>query len=270
MHDLEFREQLRAAQRQAEVAPLQSLRSHANKNWRAAAWLLERTMPHDYGRRQPDSVPPDLAIQLMSETVRAIIAEVPEGELKKRLRRRFEQQRVWLEKELQAAADLLHNGKRRPSGQQAPLPRLVDHDVAADAWAATDAADESGFKSSAPGRLSENSRPLTLGTPPRGASNNPENSRPSAGDYASEAAEQHRDPDTDTDDGQPGPTSGSARSTIRATSWARATDHWPEGQQKSATFVVDKTAPAATSVSENGPQRDPPLKSFDAPRPTPL
>lgn len=48
--DAGFREQLRRARATTQLAPLQSMRQAAQTNWRAAAWMLERSDPEQYGR----------------------------------------------------------------------------------------------------------------------------------------------------------------------------------------------------------------------------
>jgi hypothetical protein len=49
--DPHFNEQLQKAVRAAEVSALRHLHNAAANNWRAAAWLLERTRPQQYGYR---------------------------------------------------------------------------------------------------------------------------------------------------------------------------------------------------------------------------
>lgn len=46
-----FREQLRRAKATNCLSPLQAMRQSLQTNWRAAAWLLERTDPEQYGRK---------------------------------------------------------------------------------------------------------------------------------------------------------------------------------------------------------------------------
>ena len=49
--DEEFREQLRRAKATTQLAPLQAMRQAVQTNWRAAAWMLERSDPEQFGRR---------------------------------------------------------------------------------------------------------------------------------------------------------------------------------------------------------------------------
>ena len=52
----EFASRLRQSEMQGEVLPLRQIINHGKTNWRAAAWVLERTMPDLYGRRAPFTV----------------------------------------------------------------------------------------------------------------------------------------------------------------------------------------------------------------------
>ena len=49
--DAEFGQQLRDAEKQARLRPLKAIRRKAHTHWRAAAWLLERTEPEKYGKK---------------------------------------------------------------------------------------------------------------------------------------------------------------------------------------------------------------------------
>ena len=50
--DESFRQQLRRAKATRLLSPLQAMRQAAQTNWRAAAWMLERSDPEQFGRRQ--------------------------------------------------------------------------------------------------------------------------------------------------------------------------------------------------------------------------
>jgi hypothetical protein len=47
-----FRDEVRKAQAWAEARDVVIVKKHADKNWRAAAWLLERKYPQRWGRRK--------------------------------------------------------------------------------------------------------------------------------------------------------------------------------------------------------------------------
>lgn len=51
--DEKFRMRLARARATRQLAPLQMMRQAAKTHWRAAAWLLERSDPEQYGRRRP-------------------------------------------------------------------------------------------------------------------------------------------------------------------------------------------------------------------------
>lgn len=53
--DRDFRERLRRATATAQLAPLQSMRQAAQSHWRAAAWMLERSNPEQFGRNKTNS-----------------------------------------------------------------------------------------------------------------------------------------------------------------------------------------------------------------------
>lgn len=53
--DEAFRTQLARAKAVRQLAPLQMMRQSAQNNWRAAAWLLERADPEQFGKRRPNA-----------------------------------------------------------------------------------------------------------------------------------------------------------------------------------------------------------------------
>ncbi|QEG37309.1 hypothetical protein [Bythopirellula goksoeyrii] len=69
-----FAEQLTAAETAAGLSPLRALRSAANTDWRAAAWLLERTCPERFARRNLESLQPNEVHAMLSE-VATIMAD---------------------------------------------------------------------------------------------------------------------------------------------------------------------------------------------------
>jgi hypothetical protein len=55
----DFRREVHDALLAARLAPEKLLRQAAGRNWRAAAWLLERTDPQAYARRSPAACTPE-------------------------------------------------------------------------------------------------------------------------------------------------------------------------------------------------------------------
>ncbi|MBL9083352.1 MAG: hypothetical protein JNK76_16170 [Planctomycetales bacterium] len=56
--DAGFRAQIEQALQLRELTPLRHIREACGKNWRAAAWMLERIKPAEYARRKADSWQP--------------------------------------------------------------------------------------------------------------------------------------------------------------------------------------------------------------------
>ena len=77
--DESFAEQLRKAELGPEITFLKCLQTAASdvKQWRAAAWALERLFPERYARCLPDSI----TVEQMTEIVKAlcgiIVSEIP-------------------------------------------------------------------------------------------------------------------------------------------------------------------------------------------------
>lgn len=69
--DPAFRKLLRAAERQPEVHALEQIHLQT-KNWRAAAWLLERINPERYGKRKPRTLTADDMAEAFAHLRRSI------------------------------------------------------------------------------------------------------------------------------------------------------------------------------------------------------
>jgi hypothetical protein len=87
VRDPEFAEQLRKSELSAEITFLKSIQAAVGdvKQWRAAAWALERLFPERYARRAPDSI----TIEQMTEIIKAlagiIVGEIPGKKLRQRV-----------------------------------------------------------------------------------------------------------------------------------------------------------------------------------------
>ena len=84
-----FGEKLRRAQLSAQLQPMSALRSAASKDWRAAAWLLERTHPDEFARRDPASLSTDSLSAAVDNLLEAIIEEVDDPAARTRVYRRI-------------------------------------------------------------------------------------------------------------------------------------------------------------------------------------
>ena len=89
--DPEFAEQLAAAETAAGLSPLQALRIAANNNWRAAAWLLERTYPDRFARRTPESIAPSEVRTLLDEVANIMADECTGDDQLERMCSRLEE-----------------------------------------------------------------------------------------------------------------------------------------------------------------------------------
>ena len=87
LRDVEFAEQLRKAELGPEITFLKSIQAAAAdvKQWRAAAWALERLFPERYARRPPDTI----TIEQMTEIIKAladiIVGEIPAKPYRRRV-----------------------------------------------------------------------------------------------------------------------------------------------------------------------------------------
>jgi hypothetical protein len=84
----QFAETLRRAEMVNDLNPVKTLRRAATSDWRAAAWLLERTQPQQYARRGPNTFSPDDVAELLDRVCEAIGEETGDAQVSKRIRRR--------------------------------------------------------------------------------------------------------------------------------------------------------------------------------------
>ncbi len=83
-----FHEQLRQASVSARVSPLNTMRTAAISDWRAAAWLLERTEPHHYAKRNPHAFNEAEVVDLIGRVCDAFREEVRDQQAFARVKRR--------------------------------------------------------------------------------------------------------------------------------------------------------------------------------------
>jgi len=77
--DETFRQQLAAAQSDADIDALRLIRRTADqeKYWRAAAWILERRNPDEYGRRAPNSFSGEEVMRILDRVLQVVMPFVP-------------------------------------------------------------------------------------------------------------------------------------------------------------------------------------------------
>jgi hypothetical protein len=80
LRDPDFAESLRRAEQQAQIAPLRRILEAAQdpKQWRAAAWLLERKNPEEFAARRPNVVPLEKLGALVADLVEAVTVDLPD------------------------------------------------------------------------------------------------------------------------------------------------------------------------------------------------
>ncbi len=86
-----FAERLRQTENSQEYTHLKNIQDAAkqDKYWRAAAWVLERRFPDDYGRRGPHVVTVNQIRELLARFAEIIVEEVPVPEYRKNILKRF-------------------------------------------------------------------------------------------------------------------------------------------------------------------------------------
>jgi hypothetical protein len=78
--DPEFGAQLARAEHLAELNLLRSIQAAGKlpKHWRAAAWLLERRNPHDFGEHSPKTLTDKQVADMIDQMVEVLHKDVPE------------------------------------------------------------------------------------------------------------------------------------------------------------------------------------------------
>ncbi len=84
-----FHEALRNAELSAQLEPLRSLRKAAASNWRAAAWLLERTNPDRFAKHDAKTVRVDELDGIICRFVEMISEEIEDPQARGRAYRRM-------------------------------------------------------------------------------------------------------------------------------------------------------------------------------------
>jgi hypothetical protein len=90
--DAEFGEQVRQAERNAEIASLNNihLAAREGKHWQAAAWFLERKNPQEFGIRRPNLISSDQLDELLARVAQFLLEELPESANREAILHRLE------------------------------------------------------------------------------------------------------------------------------------------------------------------------------------
>jgi hypothetical protein len=84
----EFCEKLRNIRYDVELNPVLTLRDAAINDWRAAAWILERTQPQHYAKRPANSFSPQEVADLLERVCDVIRQETRDAQTSARIKRR--------------------------------------------------------------------------------------------------------------------------------------------------------------------------------------
>jgi hypothetical protein len=122
----DFHEKLRNAELASQLEPLHAMRRAASTHWRAAAWILERTNPSRFGRRDPDSLTPAQVKSIMTRVVEGIVDEFPDADTAQRVCDRVAAMARELSRENRAATHTRrdpHSARRRAvASRPKPFP----------------------------------------------------------------------------------------------------------------------------------------------------
>jgi len=88
LRNSQFHELLRRAGVSARTLPLDTMRTAAISDWRAAAWLLERTEPHQYAKRNPHAFNEAEVVDLIGRVCDAFRGEIRDKQAFARAKRR--------------------------------------------------------------------------------------------------------------------------------------------------------------------------------------
>ncbi len=82
-HDQQFAEEIARAERNVEIEALRAIRAamRQERYWRAAAWVLKRRNPDDFGPRQPKVFSQTEMCQVLSKVAEMLVGEAARGKL---------------------------------------------------------------------------------------------------------------------------------------------------------------------------------------------
>ena len=120
----DFHEQLRNAELTCELEPLRAMKRAAATHWRAAAWLLERTQPDRFARREANSLTPAEIDGVIARIAEEILDELSDQETIARVGHRLSDWSNRLQREERAAKHVRrdpHHRRPPPFPPQAKL-----------------------------------------------------------------------------------------------------------------------------------------------------
>jgi IS30 family transposase len=88
--NLDFNEKLRRAHLGAELGPLNAMRNAANKHWRAAAWLLERTNAQRFARQNVRQLKPEHLAEFTDQLAEIFETEIQDENTRRRIVRKMD------------------------------------------------------------------------------------------------------------------------------------------------------------------------------------
>lgn len=125
IRNAEFNDQLRRAGLTAELMPLNALRNAANKHWRAAAWLLERTNAQRFAKQNVRVLKPEQVKEYSALIADIFAEETKDPKVRRRILRRLDKLIADTEREnLAAEFDPFPKPRRKPKREpiRPPIP----------------------------------------------------------------------------------------------------------------------------------------------------
>jgi IS30 family transposase len=89
LRNTDFHDDLRQAELTSQLSPLRAMRQAAATHWRAAAWLLERTHPERFAKRDPKQFKPEHVEAIMTRVAEVIAEEIADEPTRERVYRRL-------------------------------------------------------------------------------------------------------------------------------------------------------------------------------------
>jgi hypothetical protein len=89
--DQEFARLVQNAEMHQQLSPLQYIKQHMAKDWRAASWMMERTRPQEWARRPPNTVTLGDMHGIFGAIIKALLEGLPGVEDRNRMLQRFDE-----------------------------------------------------------------------------------------------------------------------------------------------------------------------------------